>query len=69
MIEHMEFEYSCIGIIICKSKDKTYVEYSLKRTDVPIGIATYQLSPSLPEAMKDLLPEPEEIIRRLKILE
>jgi len=62
-------ENPSIGIIICKSKDKTYVEYALKRTDVPIGIATYQLSPSLPEAMKDFLPEPEEIIRRLKILE
>ncbi len=62
-------ENPSIGIIICKSKDKTYVEYALKRTNVPIGIATYQLSPSLPEAMKDLLPEPEEIIRRLKILE
>lgn len=62
-------ENPSIGIIICKSKDKTYVEYALKRTNVPIGVATYQLSPSLPEEMKSLLPEPEEIIRRLKILE
>lgn len=62
-------ENSSIGIIICKSKDKTYVEYALKRSNVPIGVATYQLSNSLPENMKEMLPEPEEIVRRLKIFD
>lgn len=62
-------ENSFIGIIICKSKDRTYVEYALKRSNIPIGVATYQLSSSLPENMKEMLPEPEEIVRRLRILE
>ena len=62
-------ENPSIGIIICKSKDKTYVEYALKQSNVPIGVATYKLSDSLPEDMKELLPEPEEIVRRLKIFE
>lgn len=62
-------ENPSIGIIICKSKDKTFVEYALKRSNVPIGVATYQLSASLPDNMKDLLPEPEEIIKKLKIFE
>lgn len=62
-------ENPSIGIIICKSKDKTYVEYALKQSNVPIGVATYQLSNSLPENMKSMLPEPEEIAKRLKILE
>ena len=62
-------ENPSIGIIICKSKDKTYVEYALKQSNVPIGVATYKLSDSLPEDMKEMLPEPEEIGRRLKIFE
>ena len=58
-----------IGIIICKSKDKTYVEYALKQTSAPIGVATYQLRNTLPEDMKTMLPEPEEIVKRLRIFE
>ena len=62
-------ENPSIGIIICKSKDKTYVEYALKQSNVPIGVATYKLSDSLPEDMKDMLPEPEEIVRKLRVFE
>ena len=62
-------ENPSIGIIICKSKDKTYVEYALKQSNVPIGVATYRLSSSLPEDMKTLLPEPEEIVKRLRVFE
>lgn len=65
----LEDENPSIGIIICKNKDKTYVEYALKRTNAPIGVATYQLSNSLPEDMKKMLPEPEEIVEKLKIFE
>lgn len=62
-------ENPSIGIIICKSRDKTYVEYALKQSNVPIGVATYKLSDSLPEDMKEMLPEPEEIVRRLRVFE
>ena len=58
-----------IGIIICKSKDKTYVEYALKNINAPIGVATYQLRNTLPEEMKAMLPEPKEIVKRLRIFE
>lgn len=62
-------ENPSIGLIICKSKDKTFVEYALKQSSAPIGVSTYQLSNSLPENMKELLPAPEEIIKRLKLFE
>ena len=62
-------ENPSIGIIICKSKDKTFVEYALKQSNVPMGVATYQLSKSLPEGMRKMLPEPEEIVKRLRIFE
>lgn len=32
-----------VGLIICKSKDKTVVEWSLKDISKPLGVATYQL--------------------------
>lgn len=62
-------ENPSIGIIICKSKDKTYVEYALKNINSPIGVATYKLRNTLPDNLKALLPEPEEIARRLRIFE
>lgn len=62
-------ENSSIGIIVCKSKDKTVVEYALKQSNAPIGVATYRLSSDLPENMRDLLPDPEEIAKRLKIFD
>lgn len=62
-------ENPSIGIIICKSKDKTYVEYALKNINAPIGVATYQLRNTLPEEMKEMLPEPEEIVKRLRLFD
>ena len=54
-------ENPSIGIIICKSKDRTRVEYALKPSTVPIGVATYSYYDSLPEEMRSLLPSPDEI--------
>ena len=58
-------ENSAIGIIICKNKDRTVVEYSLKTAVLPIGVATYTTTEKLPEAYKTLLPITEEITERL----
>ena len=54
--------------IICKSKNRTVVEYALNNSDKPIGVATYQIRDTLPDKMKDLLPTPEEIKRRINDL-
>ncbi len=58
-------ENPAIGIIICKSKNRTVVEYSLKTAMLPIGVATYSTSQNLPSAYKGLLPSPELISRKL----
>lgn len=65
----IESENPSIGIIICKEKNRTVVEYALKNSDKPIGVSTYKIHNSLPEQMKDLLPSPEEIKKRLAILD
>lgn len=65
----MEHENSSIGIIICKNKNRTVVEYALNDSDKPIGVTTYQIIDTLPERMKNLLPSPDEIKKRLERLE
>ncbi|MCL1819432.1 MAG: PDDEXK nuclease domain-containing protein [Oscillospiraceae bacterium] len=54
-------ENPSIGIIICKSKKRTRVEYTLKKTNAPIGVATYSYYDNLPEDMRGMLPSPDEI--------
>ena len=59
-------ENPAIGIIICKSKSRTIVEYALKNSTIPIGVATYSISRELPEAYKELLPDSDEIASKLE---
>lgn len=56
-------ENPSIGIIICKSKKRTIVEYALRDSNQPIGIATYSLTTKLPESYQELLPDGEEILK------
>ncbi len=64
----LEDENPSIGIIICKEKNRTTVEYALKDSNKPIGIATYNLTETLPKAYENILPTPEEISQRLEII-
>ncbi|HBX50602.1 MAG: hypothetical protein A2W98_01135 [Bacteroidetes bacterium GWF2_33_38] len=59
-------ENPSIGIIICKEKKRTTVEYALKDSNQPIGVATYKLTESLPNELRDLLPSTREIIQKLE---
>ncbi len=56
-------ENPSIGIIICKNKNRTRVEYTLKSANKPIGVATYSYTDKLPEDMKALLPTTAEIAK------
>src|SRR6266568_1244463 len=55
-----------IGIILCKTKNKVTAEYALTNITSPVGIATYQLTKFLPEALKDQLPGIQELEASLK---
>ena len=65
--ERLADESPSIGIIICRDKNKTVVEYALRTARRPIGVATYTVSAELPEAYRAELPSPEAIAERLKI--
>jgi len=55
-----------IGILICKSKNNTVVEYALNSIDNPIGVSEYELVSKLPTEFKSTLPTIEEIEAELK---
>jgi predicted nuclease of restriction endonuclease-like (RecB) superfamily len=54
-------ENPSIGIILCKEKNRTIVEYALHDAQKPIGVATYQITKTLPQELRDQLPPPEVI--------
>ena len=54
-----------IGLLLCKSKDKLVAEYALSDIQKPMGIASYQLTHTLPEALRDQLPSIERLEREL----
>jgi len=59
-------ENPAIGILICKDKDRTVVEYALKMIDHPMGVASYTIEKAVPDNLKEYLPSPEEIAKRLE---
>ncbi len=61
-----EGENPPIGIVICRDKTRTVVEYALRNMSRPLGIATYTVTPQLPAHYKDDLPNPEQIAARLQ---
>ncbi|MCB9097804.1 PDDEXK nuclease domain-containing protein [Aliarcobacter butzleri] len=62
-------ENPTIGILICKSKNDTVVEYALKDINKPLGISEYQLTEILPKEYKSSLPSIEEIEAKLDEIE
>lgn len=56
-----EYDNPTIGILICKSKNDTVVEYALRDINKPIGVSEYVLMNSLPNEFKSSLPTIEEI--------
>lgn len=61
-----KFDNPTIGILICKSKSDTVVEYALRNVSTPIGISQYELSNILPKELESSLPTIEQIEAELK---
>lgn len=59
-------ENPSIGIIICKSKSRTTVDFALQDVNKPIGVATYTLSAELPDDLSRFFPSSEEFVRRIE---
>jgi predicted nuclease of restriction endonuclease-like (RecB) superfamily len=58
-------ENQSIGIVLCKSADKAYVEYAVRDYDKPMGVATYKTATDMPERLRKALPDMEELKKLL----
>lgn len=56
-----EDENPSIGIIVCRSKNKTIVEYALRESKRPIGVSAYKIMTKLPRELASELPSPEQV--------
>ncbi len=58
-------ENPSIGIVLCKSADKAYVEYAVRDYDKPMGVAIYKTASDMPERLRNTLPDIEELKKLL----
>lgn len=52
-----EHENPSIGIILCKDKKDTVVEFAFRNVNKAMGVATYETSEKLPEKYRNILPD------------
>ena len=57
-----------IGIILCKGKNEVIVEYALRDSTKPMGVAEYRLSAALPEPLQAQLPTLAEFAREFPLM-
>lgn len=58
-------ENPSIGILLCRDKDNTEVEFTLRDMSKPMGVATYHSSSELPEIYRNALPSAEDLKKLL----
>lgn len=54
-----------IGLILCKEKNRIVVEYALRDSGKPMGVAQYRLVESLPKRLQSELPTNDDLAREM----
>lgn len=54
-------ENPSIGIVLCKSANREYVEFMIRDYSKPMGVATYKTADDMPENMRKALPDAEDL--------
>lgn len=54
-------ENPSIGIVLCKSANKDFVEYVIQKYTSPMGVATYKTAADMPEDLRKALPDLEDL--------
>ena len=65
LLRHSDDQPS-VGIILCRTKKKMIVEYALRDTSKPLGVAEYRITAALPEWLKGNLPSIEDLEAELR---
>ena len=63
-----ESDAPTIGIILCQGKNEVIVEYALRDSSKPLGVAEYRLSAALPGALQRELPTIAEFASELPFI-
>jgi hypothetical protein len=58
-------ENPSIGIVLCKSANKDYVQFVIKDYSKPMGVATYTTAADMPEKLRNALPKTEDLLQIL----
>ena len=58
-------ENPSIGIVLCKTADKDFVEYVIQDYAKPMGVATYRMNSDMPEKLREALPDVEDLRKLL----
>lgn len=56
-----DIDKDTIGLLLCKNKDKLTTKWSLKSTNVPICVSSYELNKYISKEVIDKLPTEEEL--------
>ena len=62
-----EYDSPTIGLLLCRGKNRLTVDWSLKSSNVPIGVSTYEIKEKLPDYLLEKLPTEDEINTYLDI--
>ena len=58
-------ENPSIGIVLCKSADREFVEFVIRDYNKPMGVATYTTTQDMPEPYRKALPDIDELKKLL----
>ena len=54
-------ENPSIGIVLCKTANKDFVEYVIQDYNKPMGVATYKTAADMPDHLRNALPDIEQL--------
>jgi len=63
-----ETDKPSIGIILCQRRNEVVVEYALRDTAKPMGVAQYRISEALPAPLQDALPTLADLTREFPLM-
>jgi len=62
----MDEDNPTIGVLLCKTPNKTVIEYSIKDINKPLGVSDYIIKKAVPKELKSGLPTVKELEKELE---